>query len=204
MAFDIQLFKTCSEDDKKECAARMLKCALADSRQALRFAKLALSILQLNMKTTANKKTFIKYLSDACENEVGKYEDASKINWTEMESFGIFLAELYNLEVLRIYITNNYLENIRKIADENSLAIKMLFNVVKTIYPKMKYKDPKTLRVYLKHFERYHEMKRIPAAYVNWYNSVLNASRQRDRSSSAVSSTSESSQVSTGAIKKHR
>lgn len=185
----------------------MLKIVLSDSRLAPKFARLALSILQLNMKTTSTKKSFINYLSDACEKQLDTCKDASKINWLEMESFGIFLAELYNLEVLRIYITNTWLENTRKIADENSLALKMLFNVVKTIYPKMKVKDPKTLEIFLKHFERYQRVGKIPVAYVSWYNTALSASKQRDRSSSAVSSTSESSQgsrndKSTGAIKK--
>lgn len=188
----------------------MLKLVLVDSRQAPKFAKLALSILQLNMKTTATRKSFINYLSDACEKQLDNYKDVSKINWIEMESFGIFLAELYNLEVLKIYITNTWLENTRKIADENSLALKMLFNVIKTIYPKMKAKDPRTLGNFLKHFERYQNTRRIPIAYVSWYNTALNDRvQQRDRSSSAVSSTSESSQgsrnqneQSTGAIKK--
>jgi hypothetical protein len=161
------------------------------------------------MKTTATKKSFINYLSDACESQLDQYKNASKVNWIEMENyenFGNFLAELYNLEVLRIYITNTWLENTRKIADENSLALKMLFSVVKTIYPKMKVKDAKTLGIYLKHFERYQKLGKIPALYLSWYNTALNASKQRDRSSSAVSSTSESSQGSrndqTGAIKK--
>lgn len=209
-AFDIQFLKTCSEADRRESAIRMLKNVLPDSSRAPKFARLALSILQLNMKTTATKKSFINYLSDACEKQLEKYKDSTKLNWIEMESFGIFLAELYNLEVLRIFITNTWLENTRKMADGNDLALKMLFHVVKIIYPKMKVKDAKTLSTYLKHFEGYKSQGRIPFAYISWYNTALNASKIRDRSSSAVSSASESSQSSktsrnessTGAVKK--
>lgn len=209
-AFDIQLFKTCTENDKKESALRMLKCALTDHRQAPKLAKLALSILQLNMRTTATKKSFTNYLADACDKQLEKNCDTTKINWTEVENFGIFLAELYNLEVLRIYITNTWLENTRKIAENNSFALKMLFEVFKIIYPKMKLKDPRTLGIYLKHFERYKGLGKMPVAYISWYNNTAsNASKYRDRDSSVVSSTSESSQgsrrseqSSTGAVRK--
>lgn len=211
-AFDIVKFKTCSESDRKECAFRFVKFALKDSSQAQSLARLALSILQLNMKATNNKKTFINYLSDECEAKLTWYKNSSKVNWVEMEAFGIFVGELYNLEVLRIFIMNTWLDNTKKMADTNDLALKMLFKVVKLIYMKMKMKDAKTLTIMMKHLEGYKNNNRIPAAYVNWYNNVCQTpiQNERSRSRSVASNVSQSSrasstkseQSSTGAVKK--
>lgn len=211
-AFDIQKFKTCSESDRKECAVRFVKFALKDSSQAQALARLALSILQLNMKATNNKKTFINYLSDECEAKLTWYKNTAKVNWVEMEAFGIFVGELYNLEVLRIFIMNTWLENTKRMADSNDLALKMFFKVVKLIYLKMKSKDGKTLTQMMKHLEGYKNSNRIPTAYLTWYNNVCSAPIQIDRSrsrsvASNVSQTSRASstkseQSSTGAVKK--
>lgn len=211
-AFDIQKFKTCSESDRRECASRFIKFALKDSSQAQALARLALSILQLNMKATNNIKTFINYLSDECEAKLTWYKNSSRVNWVEMEAFGITAGELYNLEVLRIFIMNTWLENTKKMADTNDLALKMLFKVVKLIYSKMKSKDIKTLTQMMKHLESYKNNNRIPVAYVNWYNNVGKTpiQNERSRSRSIASNVSQSSrassvkseQSSTGAIKK--
>lgn len=214
LPFDIKRFKTCSDADRKQCANKFLKFALNEPTQAKELVQLAYSTRTLNM---INKKTFINFLSENCEEKLKKFQKNNEVvDWVEMEAFGVILGELYNLEVIKIYLMNTYLNNTKLMADVNDLALKILFKVVQIIHNKMVTKDKKTLTTFLKYFEEYKNAKRVPVAYANWLQNVLRvqASQRGDksRSPSAVSTSSQISQASsqqqsepsssTGAIRK--
>lgn len=210
-AFDIQKFKTCTEIDKKQCASRLLTFALRDSSQAPKLAKIAHRILQLSVRTTANRKSVINYLSDECETKLKAFKNTDRLSWVQMESYGIFIGELYNLEVLKNKVIKNFLDNTKTMADTNDLALKILFKVMKLIYPTIRKKD-RGFSQYLQYFDEYKRANRIPSAYITWYDSIRSNPPRIDRSRS-LSLASQSSQASssrsdlpstssTGAIKK--
>lgn len=214
--FDISKLKTCSDADRKLCANKFLKFALNEPTQARELAQLAHNILMLKM---INKKTFINFLSESCEEKLKKFnKNNNNVDWVEMEGLGIILGELYNVEVIKIFLMNIWLHNTKLMADENDLALKMLFKVVKIIHVKMQTKDVKTLLAFMKHFEEFKNARRVPTAYAEWLESFLRVKasslvqRDRSRSLSAASTSSqisrasslqsEPSSSSTGAIRK--
>jgi hypothetical protein len=214
--FDIKKLKTCSDADRKLCADKFFKFALNEPTKARELAQVARSILTLNM---INQKTFINFLTECCEEKLKKYQKHNdNVDWVEMEALGILLGELYNVEVIKIFLMNIWLNNTKLMADQNDLALKMLFKVVQIIHTKMQTKDTKTLVTFMKYFEEYKNASRVPAAYVNWLESFLRIQvanllqRDRSRSLSAVSTSSQISQASslqsepssssTGAIRK--
>jgi hypothetical protein len=216
--FDLNKFKTCSDEKRKECALKMLNYALVEPKKAKRFAILSLNILRLNVKSSAKTKPFNVHLSEACEASLKIFNNFNYKSAQTAENLGIFIAELYNLEIVRAQLINIWLEEMKKHADRDNLMLKLFINVFKVAFEKMIKNNKRNAQIYINHMNVYRQQKRLPKQFAVWHDSILLNSAigyEKSRSLSTVSNTSAGSgasgstsgstqadQKATGAIKK--
>ncbi|KAG5666944.1 hypothetical protein PVAND_014949 [Polypedilum vanderplanki] len=205
LSFNLEHFKTCKDNERKQCAFKIVSIAIDQPAKIESFAQIANKILQTHQRTKGNEKSFVNHLQDACDEKMKIFNTQHK-NWMEVESFGLFLGHMYVLEVQKTYLMNQWCDKIRKLSDENDLALNMYFKVFKIVHEKMKRKDLRIYNLCLNDMKKYKNEERIPSIYKNWLDDLIGETQTKPtlKNSTVAKITLQEPKnlVTTGAIKK--
>ncbi|XP_070501383.1 uncharacterized protein [Chironomus tepperi] len=174
--FDIQLFKSCNDDEKQQCAQNLLDAALKDTNGTKIYADIVLSIVQLSIPTRISKRNFNLFLKEAFEDKMkilSSQIEGGNVDWDFLRGTGQFLAHLYVVDGLKISVFNNWLEHTKALAVDKEQALKILLDVHDIFHESMQKRDVNAYRNFMGFLKDIHSKQPLPDSFLQVYGKHL-------------------------------
>lgn len=172
--FNLSKLNASNEDERKQCVNALINFAIEYPACVEKLTKFIQNLMSFRIKNSDDQvvKDIPKFFTEICNEKLKIFANDDSKNWSEIESFGMFLAHLYGIKLLKTRVMHVWLDEMKKCAAESDEALKLFIKVFKIASEEMKKTNETKFTMYLSNLEEFNEKdaSRISNNCRKWMN----------------------------------
>jgi hypothetical protein len=173
--FSLQVFKTCSDGDRKECAQLIVYYVISNPEYIKEYADITRDIVTSGSLSSSVHKTLLMHLIDHLTAELqNHFQKGSSKSWDDFTNIGKFLGQIYFLDFMKPALLYKWLDGVFGLVGSEPKAAKSYLQVLKIVMDALKSFDVGTFKKHQKNVTQLLVEKKIPKNFMPWTLTIAN------------------------------